>query len=244
MSVYQTSSTRRSIRRRVRRVAIFLFIAGLVAGGGYGVVRMKLFTIQTVSVHGNIYTERAEILPVRPPFLYFRNPTVAGATIATATIEKHFFQKHMDIHVEERERYGVWCAADCVWFDRTGIAFAPAVRTTGDIIKSVHESSNAKIAIGGRVLDQRFLPNLIAIFDILEEQGIRFAEARLDHRENQEITILTTAGIPLYFSLRTDPAFATEALRKLKPEFSRLQYIDFRSQNRVFFEYTDGASPN
>jgi hypothetical protein len=57
--------------------------------------------------------------------------------------------------------------------------------------------------------------------------------------------VATYDGPLLYFSLRFSPAYAAEAIRslreddaagKLHPAFSALQYVDFRVENRVYYQ--------
>ncbi len=229
-------------RRYLRRFLVTASTIAILGGGIYVVVYTQLFTIQSIKVTGNTYLASAEIVPYTPPFSYFKYISVSNTAIASSTIKKDFLKRSLSISVQERERYGIWCATkqdgnQCFWFDRTGILFDGAAQTHGDIIKAVLDNSGEQLIFGGYILEERFIQNLISIFDILEENEISFIEMVLDKRENQEVVIRTKAGLPLYFSIRDNPAFTNEALRKLKEEFSLLQYIDFRSRNRVFFEY-------
>ncbi|MBI1960992.1 MAG: hypothetical protein HYS43_01830 [Candidatus Liptonbacteria bacterium] len=236
-TIYRTHKNPR--RRYLRRFLIITSIVVVLGGGIYGAVRLKLFTIQSVTVTGNQHLASTEIVPYAPPFSYFKSISITNIAVASSTIERNIFKKSLVVTVRERERYGIWCmdAGRCFWFDRTGFLFDTAAATRGTLVRNIHDMSGARLGIGDIAIEARFVPNLIGIVEALEQAAIPVVGMKLERRETQEIIAETASGPSLLFSLRIDPQFTREALRKLKDDLPRLVYADFRSENRVFFEY-------
>ena len=94
------------------------------------------------------------------------------------------------------------------------------------------------MAIGGNILPDIFVPDMLSIFDTLKISGITVKEIALNDLSLQEIDISTYDGPALYFSLRFSAEEDLQALQQLmgKPGFSSLQYVDFRTENRMYYK--------
>jgi hypothetical protein len=155
------------------------------------------------------------------------------------SIEKNYWDKAISVRVEEREKFGIWCLAEkCFWFDKNGIVFEEAPEMEGGLIRKVSDFSDRRLAEGDKILESRFIENLIKIFGILESAGLGYS-LKLDNLELQEITAVPAQkNLPeIYFSLRVDPSFGLTALKKLEEKnLANLSYIDLRVENRAYYK--------
>ncbi len=179
---------------------------------------------------------------------FTKAPAVAGLTI-----KKDYFKREIQISVKERERFGVWCplssvdnastttavAGGCWWFDRSGVIFAEASQLEGQLINKVDDFSGQSLEAGKLVLEEKFLNNLIKIFDVLDKSGLKIKSLRLENLQLQEIVANpSAAALPkIYFSLRFDPGFGVAAIESLKNlGLEKISYIDLRAENRVYYK--------
>ena len=87
-------------------------------------------------------------------------------------------------------------------------------------------------------MPDRFIPNLLSIISVLTQADFSIREIRLSDIGLQEIEARTYDGPTLYFSLRFS---ADNALAAMQDVFASMDvrdfdYIDFRVENRVFYE--------
>ena len=173
--------------------------------------------------------------------------------VAELTIEKDYFKREIKISIKERERFGVWCplssvdnastttavAGGCWWFDKNGVIFAEASQLEGQLINKVDDFSGRSLESGNSVLEEKFLTNLIKIFDVLDKSGLKIKSLRLENLQLQEIVADPSAvSLPkIYFSLRFDPSFGVAAIESLKNlGLEKIGYIDLRVENRAYYK--------
>jgi hypothetical protein len=188
--------------------------------------------------------------------------------LSAATLSKDYGGHAIVLTVTERQPLAVWCSivqgtapvesapaasstatttvavapvsADetCYWFDDMGTLFASTFDTEGDLLSAVHDYSQTGLALGGKILPDRFLPNMLSILEVLRASGLRIKEIRLNDLGLEEIQVSTYDGPDIYFSLRFPPDGTLAALQDLmaKPGFGGLQYVDFRTQGRMYYK--------
>lgn len=171
--------------------------------------------------------------------------------LAAVTLQKNYTDHTIVASVTEREPVAIWCempAVDasgnpsgdesCFWFDDTGTLFQKAFDTEGSELFAVHDYSQKGLGLGGNILPDIFVPDMLSIFDTLKISGITVKEIALNDLSLQEIDISTYDGPALYFSLRFSAEEDLQALQQLmgKPGFSSLQYVDFRTENRMYYK--------
>ncbi len=159
-----------------------------------------------------------------------------NSEIANLTIEKDYFERTIKINIKVRERFGIWCAqASCSWFDKNGVIFSSAPLVEGNLINKVDDFSGRHLKTGDLVLEERFIPNLIEIFDVLEKSDLGTKSLKLERLELQEI--LTESSPIIYFSLRIDPGFALAVFKSLEADtLDKIEYIDLRVENRAYYK--------
>src|SRR3989344_1096688 len=147
-------------------------------------------------------------------------------------------------------------AADCWWFDSSGVIFRKAIGFEGNLIASLDDYSQKNIGLNSKILPDEFIPNIFSIFRAVSASGLSVKEMRLNDLALQEIEVDTYNGLPadlsaialaaaealakagpkIYFSLRFSADNVPEVIKSLKEKttFGSLQYVDFRVENRVY----------
>ncbi len=266
-------------RKRRRKIiilfSIFFGLYAVILGGSWIIIRSTVFRIQHTTVTGNDQTSDQDIVdalraralvggwgPMKA-LLSFRNmlawPDKLDATglallpaVKSVTVEKDYGTRSLNIKVEERKPYGIWCVGtpggdviepdqvpgECAWFDDGGVVFQKAVGAEGSLIFAVHDYSQHKLNLGAKVLPEEFLSGLFSIFQVLKKSDVNTQEVRLNDLALEELEVRTYNGPKLYFSLRFPADNDLVALNDLsaKPGFAKLQYLDFRVENRVYYK--------
>ena len=165
-------------------------------------------------------------------------------------LTRRLIARRIEVSVTEREPAGIWCLrtkepVQCFWFAKDGVLYAPAPDAEGNIIHAVSDYATEDMSAGRTALPVDEMRRVMEVLDVLSGSDLRIREVRYEEPALQELRVATYDGPLLYFSLRFSPAYTTEAIRslreddakgKLRPAFSALQYIDFRVENRVYYQ--------
>lgn len=139
-------------------------------------------------------------------------------------------------------------ASDCWWFDDDGTLFTKALKVEGNLITVVNDYSQKNLGAGSKILPNEFIPNIFSVFQVISESDFSVKEIRLNDIHLQEVEVDTYGGSPagvsakagpkLYFSLRfpADNTLAVIQSLKNQPGLGKLQYIDFRLENRAYYK--------
>ncbi|OGY96504.1 MAG: hypothetical protein A2128_00670 [Candidatus Liptonbacteria bacterium GWC1_60_9] len=239
----------RTIYEKKKRVRLKLKLTMLAAGllavlGAFSYLNWEknLFEFKEVVLSGAGSLSREELLGGLPgqgtgPVSFFSPVRVSHPAIAGAAIHRDYFNRILRIDITERERYGVWCADACFWFDREGMLFSPAPRAEGALVRRVRDTTGRSLALGGQALPGDQLRSLVIAFDMLERARLTVEEVVLEDLSRAEATAQLLLGPRVLFSLRNDPAFAYEPLLNLAGELEKLAYIDLRTDQRIFLKY-------
>ncbi len=168
-------------------------------------------------------------------------------SVKSITLTKNYADRTITVKVVERKPFGIWCAAEntsdtgflrCLWFDDEGVLFERAVAAEGGLIMTVHDSSQKGLGLRSNILPAEFIPTMFSIFKVLGESGLNMKEIQLKDLALEEIEVTTFDGPTLYFSLRFPAVNDLVAIQNLsaKPGFGKLQYLDFRVENRVYYK--------
>jgi hypothetical protein len=126
----------------------------------------------------------------------------------------------------------------CWWFDEKGILFERSVSAQGSIIKVINDYSRRDIRTGGKMISEEFITPLFSVLQVLSEAGISIKEIRLNDLDYQELQVETYDGPRLLFSLRFPPQGALAVLQNLekRSDYGKMDYVDFRVENRAYFK--------
>jgi hypothetical protein len=167
-------------------------------------------------------------------------------SVKSIAISKNYFTRTISVVVTEREPVGVWCELPdgqasptvCWWFDRDGLVFKKSLPLEGSVVKVVYDTSQQSLGLGTHVLPQQFLSPLFSVFEVLQTSGLAVQSIRLHTLSSEELEVQTANGPLLYFSLRFSAANTSAVLEKLMQEdsFKKLEYVDFRVENRAYYK--------
>lgn len=134
----------------------------------------------------------------------------------------------------------------CWWFDDEGFIFKRAPAAEGSSLVVVDDYSQDKLGLNFKVLPPEFIPNLFSIFRVLGASNLNVKGVELNNLALQELEVLTYPSTPLgasdgpklYFSLRFPADYTLQVIESFyaKPGFGKLQYLDFRVENRVYYK--------
>lgn len=172
--------------------------------------------------------------------------------LASISIEKDYWTHTITATVAERQPFAIWCFVSqdspsfststsdesCYWFDDQGVLFGKTFDTEGSLLFSIHDYSQTGLGLNNSVLPAEFLPNLISIVNVIRESGITVREIALKDIALEELDVTTYNGPDLYFSLRFPADDDLSVLQELmtKPNFGKLQYVDFTVENRAYYK--------
>lgn len=194
--------------------------------------------------------------------LGFQNILLWPSTLATSdlaflpqvksiTISKNYFFRTLTAQVTERTPIAVWCFMpqtgangnpvgneQCYWFDANGTMFERAFDTQGGLLLSVHDYAQTGLGLGGKILPAEFIPNMMSILNDIKVSGLNPKEIALKDLSLEQVNVTTQNGPNVYFSLRFSAAEDLPVLQNLmaKPDFNKLQYINFTVENRAYYK--------
>lgn len=168
--------------------------------------------------------------------------------LLSVELSKNYFSHTITVHVTEREPFGIWCfignrngsrvSERCYWFDDKGIIFGRTFDTQGSLLFAIHDYSQPRQGLNKTILSKNFLDNFISIINVLKASGTKVKDIILEDIELQEMVVKTYDGPTLRFSLRFPADEDLQILQNLmsKPNFAKLEYIDFRVENRAYYK--------
>ena len=263
LSGRQKSRQRRKKYFFLGAALVILYI--LLFSASWVVLRSPVFRVQNVVIRGNDTVPSGDIMALLQSsalrdhdfwkaLLGFRNMLIWPYSVApddlrmipqlaALTLSKDYFSHTITATATERKPFGIWCLRpeaeeQCYWFDNEGTAFEKTFDTQGSLMFAVHDYSQGKVGLNGKVLPAPFVDNFISILTVIRESGIDTKEIALKNIDLQEMDITTYNGPALYFSLRFPSDNDLPVLQSLmaKPSFGKLQYVDFRVENRAYYK--------
>ncbi len=248
-------------RKRMLKIKIYAGLAAffvLLIGAGYLIIYSSFFRITRININNtqidadktvenlkSFFVGQSKIAEFLGPenILIWKPEKISEfiknyPQIAELKIEKNYFRREVKINVLERERFGIWCATtSCYWFDKKGVIFSEALKAEGQLINKVDDFSGRFLNLGEPALEEKFLSNLIKIFEILEKSGLKIKSLKLENLEFQEVVTDSPLMPKIHFSLRINPEFALAVLESLKKiGFEKIEYIDLRVENRAYYK--------
>jgi hypothetical protein len=127
---------------------------------------------------------------------------------------------------------------NCWWFDKDGFIFQKSLSAEGGLITTINDYSQKGGGLNFKILPDEFIANAFSIFEVLKASGLAIKEIRLNDISLQEIEVDTYAGPKFYFSLRFPSTNDLQVIQSFlsKPGFNKLQYLDFRVENRAYYK--------
>lgn len=256
-------AVRRRLRRRALAAGCVVLAAACVGGAYWLAARSAVFRVVRIEVSGvrsiaeSDVTAAARVVAASSslgrwlgPDNMLSWPGAVGSGIAISfpetkgvTVERRWGARTVAVMVAERVPAGIFCAGEmpsCLWFDDGGTLFGRAPLAEGSLIPVVFDRSGSAPSAGETLVAPRFVPHLFSVFAVLRTAGIAVSNIVIEDRELEEVSVRTDNGPDLRFSLRYDAGYALPVLRDLLSgggrRFTELQYVDFRTENRAYYQ--------
>ena len=187
-----------------------------------------------------INTRTANFLGIKNLFVWNeKEPDVSKSALLEADIKREWLRQSIVIDIKERDRLAIWCRINspCYWIDKNGMAFEEAPETEGSLILTVQDNSQESLSQGEKVIESRFVENLVAILKGILELKIPAKKTVFD-KKLQEVRIDSYNNPDYFFSVRFNPKLNLESLKSLeeKIDVKRVSYFDLRVENRIFYK--------
>lgn len=288
MNIRRPADIRRKSNKRSSKKQIIIIGAGvlfllLLGGSVFAVRQSALFRVGSITVTGVPDVYGQQVLKNLDDFsrrhsLLFRflgsgNMISWGSNekefldanpdIKELRVSKEYFKHTIEISVEGREKFGVWChqgegasrdsgvatstsvtgsaddnSEDCYWFDPDGILFARAPLIRSELFNRVFDSTGRSLSLKDKILPDRLFANLVRIFKLLEVGQINTKTLVLSDLALEQVEADSVSDPRVIFSLRFDPSFSLSAIDALRKsgEWRRLQYANFTVENKVSYK--------
>lgn len=258
--INEKQQKRKKLDFKIKIYSFFILLSFLIIGIAYVIIYSPLFQIKNINkdVFKGEVREFDKIISDLKLFFATRSKTssILGASnilvwknqvedflkyqpaINNITIEKDYLNRAININIDGRQKFGVFCSTvECWWFDKNGIIFEKAPQVEGEIIYKINDLSGRKLEIGEIILARKLFDNAIKVFKTLEETGLNIKTLNMDNLELQEAYIKSPSIPKIYFSLRFTPDFNNEIFKNLKEiGLQKIEYIDLRVENRVYYK--------
>lgn len=243
MEIFVSKAQRARYHRRLR-IKIYLytgFILLLVILAFSAVVHWSFFKIKKFEVSGPVKLEeiKYKVLQNRlSQFLGINNFLSWPSKIGDIQIKKDFFGGTLAVVGSSPERFAIWCAQECYWVNRSGIAVEPAPDTEGASISKINDSRELTPSEGKPVIKENLFANIAKIIDGINSLSLRVKDFDFNERL-QELTANGAAGEQLIFSIRFAPspkAFAYLNDSISSGQLKDAEYLDFTVENRIYLK--------
>lgn len=173
---------------------------------------------------------------------------------------RNWQQKTILIETRERQPWLIWClrartnakqaqtnagdlprqsVKNCYWADEQGMIFSSASEAEGYIIPKVFEENGRQQLILGQPFynNPQLVKNTLEIVKQVKNSSLAINRFLISNANLQEMETETN-GLKLYFSFRFLPRNLNNILIDLadRLDFPKLEYVDFRVENRIYYK--------
>lgn len=196
---------------------------------------------------------RAYILP-RASFFLADTGAIASdlqrdfPRIRDAVVTKEFPDK-LNVAITERVFWGVFCnglqgssTPVCAYIDSGGVAYEYAPEPQGKLIITIRTDADGDSALSASAVDSVLMAEIRSLAENIPAQtGIALADFELRSRIPGEIRAIAADGFTMIFKREDDYAATLHVLKRvldgeIKEKRNRLDYIDLRFGNKVFYK--------
>lgn len=251
-------------RRRVFILSIFSLIVLLSVFSWWILFHSSFFHFTRFVVEGNTRLTDQEVIDllevqvIEPSFWrrglgrdnFFAWPGALNketinslGNIRGVRITKDYWNHELKIVVEERQFFGILCARknelpQCLWFDKEGFFFEEAFFPDGFLVLYVDDYSRSVIQLGEFIYPSGKRESALAIFKIVKDLHLPVSHWTIREETPGVIEVQLIGGPTIYFSLKFPTSYMAQVTKSLigQKGISNLQYIDFRTEGRVFYK--------
>jgi hypothetical protein len=201
-------------------------------------------------------------------FIYKENKLIEGLKLSFPRILNISIERvgnSLNINLSERERAFLWCGneaplflerfeeGDCYFLDNSGFIFDKSPGFSSGVYFTFYSKTQDENPIGEHVLDFQFIKDINSLILVMSEKGL--PAHSLVVKEEGQYELLLNIGTTLddypkllftkentieeiynkFISIIDEEPFKTDFLEKS----NKLEYIDFRFNNRVFYRFKE-----
>jgi len=264
------SSASRARRKRklsfrlTKKIFYFVFTASAFGGIFYFLFVSSVFSIKEVNITGlktipekqvmaevnNIFSSKKfGFLESRNYFIFSVNDLKASLDesfpkVGEITIKKD--PEVLEIVIEEREAIGVWCSGrECFYFDKHGIIFEEAPKSTGSLILSIQDgrkmAGSDPAILGEAVLNGGQISFFQEAKDLVS-RNFPFNVRKFIITEKSDFELITSETWRVLLDKKESPEYQLSNLKylldeEIKTRRLELEYVDLRLGNRLYYKY-------
>src|SRR3990167_8753180 len=203
-------------RRQRTRLSLKISLAFLVFSGILGLSLLSVeraFKIKDISVSGasraekdrvgesvrNFLDEKKAVFLSRANPFFFDKDELADylkkefPPIETVLVERDFLDKKLNLTLNERKGWAVWCAKSCYYLDNQGVLFQPAPQFFGGLILKITDERPQDFNQGGQILDGSFFASFKKFIEDAEKTG-KTAIRNIKITPNRSFWLESSAG--------------------------------------------------
>lgn len=239
-------------------VGAVIFCAAIV--GAIYVLRLPQLQIQEVRFSGLEALGEKELAEavwkkLEGEYIFFiprRSIILAGGNALEGELQNVFpriksisvrkvFPHMLEISVEERGIFGILCGqSQCVYIDTSGFAYETAPNSTGALILKVQSDMN-EIVVGSQAVEPVLMERFGLLGKELKKIGLEAIGYEISQKNPRDIRAKTNEGFEIIFNRDDDFQNVFRVLKtildeEIKEKRSKIEYIDLRFGNKVFYK--------
>jgi len=150
----------------------------------------------------------------------------------------------LEITIEERKLIGVWCGqGGCYYFDKEGIIFEEAPRTTGSLMLSIDDEREGVQNLGDVVLDNEQINFFQNVRNIVLS-NFQFGTKKFIISQDGEFELMASENWRILLDKKESSEYQLSNLKyvldeEIKTRRQELEYVDLRLGNRVYYKFGD-----
>ena len=167
------------------------------------------------------------------------------------------FPDSISINIDERKAVMVWCSGEsCFLIDENGAAYSSADFNSPEIVQNnlirINDLSGRVFVIGEKITDTSYEQYVLSISEALKSIGFEISDDannaygtpssmadEIDVETKQGTNFLFSTQFPLENAIQT---LAITLKKGIDDKQKGFDYIDLRSENKVFYKFKDNES--
>jgi len=229
----------------------------------YFLIYGSFFKVKNIKVSGSKLFEPEEVIEIIVPnaipsypwralfapdhmlfWQFAKNRNVTSRTVSifeSVLVKPDWAGRALKIELRERSLFGIWCGDEntgCFAFDHSGVIFGRTPRAEGSLFLKIRNENPFSGFLGGNILPQEnWVRNVFDTISIIKNGRGSANLITVKNYSLEEWEVELSEGPKLIFSLKFVPQNLGGLLRNLdkKIDLEKLEYVDFRVQNRIFY---------
>lgn len=161
--------------------------------------------------------------------------------IEIVSVDKKF-PDTLSIQIKERKLWGIFCSVqNCAYIDKNGVLYEEAPSSQGSLILKIASDAES-FSIPSKILDDLTVGKMEFLsLGLKEKLNLNVIGYQLFSKIPGEIRVTVSDGFKIYFNRDDDLENAFKVIKtvldeEIKEKRGRLEYIDARFGNKVFYK--------